>query len=101
MFSILEMHYLQLEKSLSLTFLKLNFIFFTEGSCEDVMHDRVLLNISTVTGEWFRKFVFNFKIDWSLIITLINRNAMRMFIIKIETFELYYSVSWRFMKWYY
>ena len=28
------------------------------------MNDHVLLNISTVTGKWFRKFVFNF--DWSL-----------------------------------
>ena len=61
MFSILEMHYLQLEKIFIIDFSQ-NFIFFTEGSCEDVMHDRVLLNISTVTGEWFRKFVFNFKL---------------------------------------
>ena len=39
-----------------------NFIFFTEGSCEDVMNDHVLLNISTVTGKWFRKFEFNFNL---------------------------------------
>ena len=39
-----------------------HFIFFTEGSCEDVMNDHVLLNISTVTGKWFRKFVLNFNL---------------------------------------
>ena len=39
-----------------------NFIFFTERSCEDVMNDHVLLNISTVTGKWFRKFLFNFNL---------------------------------------
>ena len=26
------------------------------------MNDHVLLNISTVTGKWFRKFVFNFNL---------------------------------------
>ena len=35
-----------------------NFIFFTEGFCKYVTNDHVLLNISTVTGKWFRKFVF-------------------------------------------
>ena len=38
------------------------FIFFTEGSCEYVKNDHVLLNIATVTGKWFRKFVFNFNL---------------------------------------
>ena len=38
------------------------FIFFTEGSCEYVKNDHVLLNISTVTGKWFRKFVFDFNL---------------------------------------
>ena len=37
-------------------------MFFTEGSCEYVMNDHVLLYISTVTGKWFRKFVFNFNL---------------------------------------
>ena len=26
------------------------------------LSDHVLLNISTVTGKWFRKFVFNFNL---------------------------------------
>ena len=26
------------------------------------MNDHVLLNISTTTGKWFRKFVFNFNL---------------------------------------
>ena len=43
-----------------------NFIFFSEGSCEYVKYDHVLLNvllnISTVTGNWLRKFVFNFNL---------------------------------------
>ena len=26
------------------------------------MNDHVLLNISTITGKWFRKFVFNFNL---------------------------------------
>ena len=42
-----------------------NFIFFTEGSCEYVKKDHVLLNISTVTGKWLRQFVFNS--NWSLV----------------------------------
>ena len=49
MFCILEMHCLQWEKSLSLTFF-LNFKVFTEGSCEYVMNDHVLLNISTINS---------------------------------------------------
>ena len=60
-FSTLEMHCLQQEISLSLTFFQ-NFIFFPEGSPEYVMTDHGLLNISTVTGKWFRKFVFNFNL---------------------------------------
>ena len=39
-----------------------NFIFFTEGSCEYVKNDHILLNISTVTGKWFRKWLFNFNL---------------------------------------
>ena len=38
------------------------FRFFTEGSCEYVKNDHVLLNISAVTGKWFRKFVFDFNL---------------------------------------
>ena len=34
-----------------------NFIIFTEGSCENVMNDHVLLNISPVTQKWFRKLI--------------------------------------------
>ena len=61
MFSILQIHCHQQEKSFIIDFSQ-NFIFFTGGPCEDVMNDHVLLNISTITGKWFRKLVFNFNL---------------------------------------
>ena len=39
-----------------------NVIFFTDRFCEYVMNYRVLLNISTVIGKLFRRFVFNFNL---------------------------------------
>ena len=75
-FSTLEMHCLQKEKSLSLTFFKT--ILFPEGSCEYVMKDHGLLNISAIAGKWFRKF--EFKLEWSLVHTAaFVRNALDQF----------------------
>ena len=74
MFSILEIFYSYLRGLFCLPFALssigknciiefcLKFVFFSEGPCEYVMNDHVLLNISTVTGKCFRIFLFNFNL---------------------------------------
>ena len=65
-----------------------HFIFFTEGCCENVMNDHVLLNISTVTGKWFRKFVFNF-------------NLTGVYTRLIVHMKIRYNAIWQlFLKWF-
>ena len=39
-----------------------NFIFFTEGSCEQIMNDQALLIISIMAEKWFRKILFIFNL---------------------------------------
>ena len=60
-FSILKNVLSSIGKIFNIDFFQ-NFIFFTERSREYVKSDHIFLNKSTVTGKWFRKFVFNFNL---------------------------------------
>ena len=47
------------------------------------MNDHVLLNISTVTGKWFRKFVFNFNLTGVYVMfSLLLKELIFLFLFK-------------------
>ena len=87
MFSTLEMHMSSIGKIFIIECFQ-NFTFFTEGSYEYVMNDHVLLNISTITGKWFRKFVLNLNLTGVLVIICKSDSASLLSDILVRLFKL-------------